>query len=60
MRKIKRNSSEGIIGGVCEGVGEYFEIDPVLVRLLFVALFFALGSGIITYVIAWIIIPDKY
>ena len=60
MRKIKRNSSKGIIGGVCEGVGEYFEIDPVLVRLLFVALFFALGSGIITYVIAWIIIPDKY
>tara|TARA_B110000263_G_scaffold136929_1_gene118806 strand:- start:693 stop:875 length:183 start_codon:yes stop_codon:yes gene_type:complete len=60
MIKIKRNSSQGIIGGVCEGVGEYFEIDPVLVRLLFVALFFALGSGIITYVIAWIIIPDKY
>ena len=60
MIKIKRNSSQGIIGGVCEGVGEYFEIDPVLVRLLFVALCFALGSGIITYVIAWIIIPDKY
>ena len=49
-----------MIGGVCEGVGEYFEIDPVLVRLLFVALCFALGSGIITYVIAWVIIPDKY
>ena len=60
MRKIKRNSNEGIIGGVCEGVGEYFEIDPVLIRLLFVTLCFALGSGFITYLIAWIIIPDKY
>jgi len=59
MTKLKRNSSEGILGGVCEGMGEYFNIDPVIVRLLFITFALAAGGGFITYVIAWIIIPDK-
>jgi phage shock protein C len=46
-----------MLGGVCGGLGEYFDIDPVIVRLLFVALAFAGGLGIILYIIAWIIIP---
>ena len=44
--------------GVCGGIGEYFNIDPTLIRLLFV-LFGCTGSGILVYIIAAIIIPDQ-
>ena len=60
MRKVKRDSYNGILGGVCEGLGEYFSIDPVIIRLMFIATSLMLGGGILTYVIAWIIIPDRY
>ena len=60
MRKVKRDSYNGILGGVCEGLGEYFSIDPVIIRLMFIATSLMLGGGISTYIIAWIIIPDRY
>ena len=60
MRKVKRDSYNGIFGGVCEGLGEYFSIDPVIIRLMFIATSLMLGGGILTYIIAWIIIPDRY
>lgn len=60
MRKVKRDSYNGILGGVCEGLGEYFDIDPVIIRLMFIATSLMLGGGIFTYLIAWIIIPDRY
>ena len=60
MRKVKRDSYNGILGGVCEGLGEYFNIDPVIIRLIFLATSMMLGGGILTYIIAWIIIPDMY
>ena len=60
MRKVKRDSYNGILGGVCEGLGKYFSIDPVIIRLMFIATSLMLGGGILTYVIAWIIIPDRH
>ena len=60
MRKVKRDSYNGILGGVCEGLGEYFSIDSVIIRLMFIATSLMLGGGILTYIIAWIIIPDRY
>jgi len=60
MRKVKRDSYNGILGGACEGLGEYFSIDPVIIRLMFIATSLMLGGGILTYIIAWIIIPDRY
>ena len=60
MRKVKRDSYNGILGGVCEGLGEYFSIDPVIIRLMFIATSLMLGGGILTYTIAWIIIPDRH
>lgn len=47
------------IGGVCGGLAEYFEIDPLLVRLLFVFMFFSLGGGLLLYVLLWILAPKK-
>ena len=59
VKRIKRSRTEKIIAGVCGGIGEYFNIDPVLVRLLFVALLLLGGWTLLAYIIAWIIIPKE-
>ena len=57
MKKLQRSKSEKIIGGVCGGFAKYFNIDPVLVRIIWILLCFAGGFGILAYIIAWVIIP---
>ncbi|MFQ6609035.1 MAG: PspC domain-containing protein [Fidelibacterota bacterium] len=59
MKRLFRNRIQGKIAGVCEGLGEYFSTDPVLIRLLFVLLCFWGGAGIILYLAAWFIVPEK-
>ena len=56
MKKLYRNPSEGKIARVCAGIGNYFDIDPVIVRLCFLFTLF-LGCGLLVYIIAWIIVP---
>jgi phage shock protein C len=56
-KKLYRSEEQRVIAGVCGGIGEYFDIDPTLVRLLAVALVLAGGSGVLGYILAWIIIP---
>ena len=46
------------ISGVCSGISEYFDIDPTLVRLLFVLLFLILGNGLYTYIVLAIVLPN--
>jgi len=58
MKRLHRNKKDGKIAGICAGIGDYFDIDPVIVRLLFLLALF-LGGGVIVYLIAWIIIPVK-
>jgi phage shock protein PspC (stress-responsive transcriptional regulator) len=55
-RAPEKNS---MVAGVCAGIADYFNIDPTLIRLLWVFLIFAGGSGILAYLIAWIVIPRK-
>jgi len=57
-KKIYRSCRNRIIGGVAGGLGEYFDIDPILIRLVFVILAFAGLSGVLIYLIAWLIIPE--
>jgi phage shock protein C len=57
--KLYRSKKDCVIGGVCGGIAEYFDIDPTLVRLLAILIFFFGGSGIIAYIIGWIIIPQN-
>lgn len=59
MKRIYRSKKEKIIAGVCGGIAEYFEIDPVIVRLVFVALILASFSSLIFYIVAWIIVPEN-
>ena len=60
IRRLTRSRSQGIIGGVCAGLAEYFGVDVVLVRLLFVILSIAgaVIGGVIVYVAAWFIMPE--
>jgi phage shock protein PspC (stress-responsive transcriptional regulator) len=48
-----------VIGGVAGGLGEYLDIDPVLIRIAFVVAFFFGGVGVLAYIVAWIIIPEQ-
>lgn len=58
-KKLYRIPSKGMIGGVCAGIGDYFDIDPTIIRLVFVLLFFAGFSGGLIYLIMWLIVPIK-
>ncbi len=58
-KRLYRSHKEKMIGGVCGGLAEYFDIDPVFIRILFVVAVFAGGSGILAYIICWIIIPGQ-
>jgi phage shock protein PspC (stress-responsive transcriptional regulator)/uncharacterized integral membrane protein len=55
--KIYRSTTDRMIGGVCGGLGSYLAIDPVLIRLFFVLLTIAGGSGVLIYLLLWIVIP---
>ena len=59
MKKLYRIRDGRKLAGVCGGLGEYFEIDPTLVRLAWVLLIFLGGSGILAYIIAALSIPEK-
>ncbi|MCH8904839.1 MAG: PspC domain-containing protein [Bacteroidetes bacterium] len=57
-RRLYRNVEESKLGGVCAGLAGYFDVDVVIIRLMFVAGFF-IGGGILVYLIAWIIVPAQ-
>lgn len=54
-------SDDHIIAGVCAGIAEYFDIDPTIVRVLWVlaTVFTGFVAGIIGYIVCWLIIPNK-
>jgi len=56
VKKLYRSNSDKILGGVCGGMAEYFGIDPLIVRLLFVVF---LGPALLFYILAWIFVPKK-
>jgi phage shock protein PspC (stress-responsive transcriptional regulator) len=55
-RRLYRYPENRVIGGVCSGLGIYFDIDPVLLRVAFVVLLFV-GFGPLAYIILWIVVP---
>jgi phage shock protein C len=59
MKRLYRSNSHRVIGGVAGGLGEYLDIDPVLIRIAFVVALFFGGVGLLAYIIAWIIIPEQ-
>ena len=55
--RLYRSRSQKMVAGVCGGLGEYFDVDPVLIRLLFVVTTFISGAGILAYIVLWIVVP---
>ena len=56
-KRLYRSRQQRILAGVCGGLGEHFDVDPVFVRILTVILTFAHGIGLIAYLVAWIAMP---
>jgi len=59
MSKLYRSETDKMIAGVAGGLGEYFNIDSSLIRILFVLITLLGGSGILLYLVLWLIIPSK-
>ncbi|HET7179611.1 MAG TPA: PspC domain-containing protein [Chryseosolibacter sp.] len=59
-KALRRDQRRKILGGVCAGLGNYFNTDPLWIRLLFAALFFAYGIPVLVYVVMWIVVPGSY
>lgn len=58
-RRLYRSRTEKMLGGVCGGLGELLDIDPTIVRLVFVLLALWGGSGVLIYLVLWLIAPYK-
>lgn len=58
-KKLYRNPNGKMIAGVSTGLAEYFDIDPVIIRALFIITTIAYGIGLIAYIVLWIIVPAK-
>ncbi len=57
-RRLYRDENNKVIGGVCAGLANYFNVDIVVVRIIFVVLFFTFGFGFIPYIIMWVAVPS--
>ena len=53
-----RDPDNRVIGGVCAGMGAYWNIDPVILRMIFIALVLAGGLGVLVYLILYIVLPE--
>lgn len=56
-RRLVRSSSNKIIAGVCAGLADYFDLDPTVIRIIWVLAFFCAGTGLLAYIILWIVLP---
>lgn len=55
--KLYRSANHRVIGGVAGGLAEYFDIDPVIARIVFILLSLVGGGGLLVYIILWIVLP---
>ena len=62
MKELRKSGTNKILAGVCGGIAEYLGCDPTIIRLLFIALSIFVGSGLLVYILAAIIMPraDHY
>ena len=58
-KRLYRSREDKVIAGVCGGIAEYFNTDPIWIRLAAVLLFFIQGIGLLLYVLAWVFVPEN-
>jgi phage shock protein C len=60
MKRLYRSKKERMLGGVCAGLGEHFDIDPTVIRLVWAVItVLSIGTGVLVYILAWILIPEE-
>jgi len=59
MKRLYRSRTDKKIAGVCGGLGVYFDVDPVILRIIWVALVLGAGAGLLAYLIFWIVVPQE-
>lgn len=59
MKRLQRSTSNKMIAGVCAGIANYFNLDPTIIRILYVLMVFFAGFGILLYLILWLVIPSE-
>jgi phage shock protein PspC (stress-responsive transcriptional regulator) len=57
-KKLYRDKENSFLGGVLSGLGHYFGVDPLWLRIIMVILFFGFGTGLVLYIILWVLIPE--
>jgi len=58
-KRLYRDENNKVLGGVCAGLANYFNVDIVVVRIIFAVLFFAFGFGLLPYIIMWVAVPSS-
>jgi phage shock protein PspC (stress-responsive transcriptional regulator) len=56
-KKLYRSTSNKMVAGVCGGLADYFGLDATLIRIIWVLLVLLAGTGILAYIIAWLLMP---
>ncbi|HSQ92931.1 MAG TPA: PspC domain-containing protein [Methanoregula sp.] len=60
MKRLYRSGKDRILGGICGGLGDYIDVDPTVIRLIWVvATLLSVGFGVVAYLIAWVLIPES-
>lgn len=58
-KRLTRSSHDKMLGGVAAGIANYFDIDPALIRIAFILITLLGGSGVLAYIILWIVLPPE-
>lgn len=58
-KRLTRNRNQKVIAGVCSGLARYFDIDPVIIRVIWAVAVFVYGVGLIPYLIFWLVVPEE-
>lgn len=58
-KRLYRSRTNVMIGGVCAGLADYFNMDPTIMRLIFVLLALVGGHGVLLYLIMWLVVPQQ-
>jgi phage shock protein C len=58
-KRLYRSRTEKVISGICGGLGEYFDVDSTIIRVLWAVSFFMGGAGLLAYIVAAVIIPER-
>lgn len=59
QKRLYRSESDRMLGGVCGGIAEVYDLDPTLVRLVVLLIVLGTGAGLIVYLVAWLIMPTE-